>query len=147
MLYRDISGVAFIQKESWKILLQDRRNIQKDTVEWGMFGGGVEKWETPLMAAIREIQEELNISLNEDDVIYVGSTKYEEVKIKQYNVSVFITLWKEKYIETMKVLEWAGAEWFTIEEARLLNWYPIDHAHFTIIENYITAHSTIPNNA
>ena len=57
------------------------------------------------MAAIREIQEELNISLNEDDVIYVGSTKYEEVKIKQYNVSVFITLWKEKYIETMKVLE------------------------------------------
>jgi 8-oxo-dGTP pyrophosphatase MutT (NUDIX family) len=138
MQHRDISVVALIQRDSWNILLQDRRNIKRDTVEWGMFWGGIEGWETPLVAGIREIQEELNIALVADDMIYVGSTGYEEVDTKTYHVSIFITFWKEKYTETMQVLEWAGAGWFTFPEARLLHGYPIDQAHFSIIENYIT---------
>lgn len=41
MNIRNVSIVVFYRGDG-KILIQDRRNIDKDDIEWGFFGGG---WE------------------------------------------------------------------------------------------------------
>ena len=45
-----------------KLLLEKRR----DCGLWGLVGGGVKKYETPLQAVVREIREELGLRIPED---------------------------------------------------------------------------------
>ena len=40
-----------------KLLLEKRR----DSGTWGLIGGGVKNWETPLQAAVREVYEEIGL--------------------------------------------------------------------------------------
>ena len=44
-----------------KILLEKRRDCDM----WGLVGGGVKKYETPLQAIVREIKEELGLKFDE----------------------------------------------------------------------------------
>ena len=45
-----------------KLLLEKRRDCDM----WGLIGGGVKKYETPLRAIAREIKEELGLRISED---------------------------------------------------------------------------------
>ncbi len=64
MKYRKIS-LVFFHDNKGNILIQDRKDISKFGEEYGFFGGGIEKDETPKQAVIREIIEELGIELTE----------------------------------------------------------------------------------
>ncbi len=60
-----VREVAIIIFYNDKILLQDRKGLKKDSADWGFFGGGIEKGETPEEAVIRETEEELEHNLQD----------------------------------------------------------------------------------
>ncbi len=57
------SLIIFYDSDS-NIFIQDRRTIHKSGKPYGFFGGSIEGTETPDEAIIREVREELNISLS-----------------------------------------------------------------------------------
>lgn len=73
-----------------KILFQLRDNDPniKNPNCWGLFGGGIEKNETPIDAAIRELNEELGIKANK------GQLKF---------WMTFYSLRKKRYIFNLKL--------------------------------------------
>lgn len=112
------SSVIFYDKEK-QVLIQDRRNLWKDDKEWSFFGGRAEGNESPMETAIREIEEEIHISLQPEHLTYLGRVMRESIlewRITEW--SVFITPWKSEYDDVFMVLEWAGSEWVTLEEMR-----------------------------
>ncbi len=52
--------------------LRDDKPMINYPNQWGLFGGGIEAGETPLIAAIREIEEELTVRLDPAHVHPVG---------------------------------------------------------------------------
>jgi 8-oxo-dGTP pyrophosphatase MutT (NUDIX family) len=65
---RHINNAVLIayHQASGRILVQDRRGHRPPP--WGFFGGGIEQGETPLQAVLREVREELGMSLSENEV-------------------------------------------------------------------------------
>ena len=57
------AGVIFITDEK-KILLEDRRRINKHGEEWSFFGGSMEQRETHEQAMKREIKEEMGFEID-----------------------------------------------------------------------------------
>ena len=60
-----------VEETTSRILVQDRRNHKPPP--WGFFGGGIEPGETPREAVLREIEEELTLTLNPDELSYFGT--------------------------------------------------------------------------
>lgn len=59
-----------------EILIQDRSNIRKKIrMNWGYFGGSIEKGETPIEAVIRETEEELGLRINWQELKFIGVIK------------------------------------------------------------------------
>ena len=137
MNIRNVSIVVFYRGDG-KILIQDRRNIDKDDIEWGFFGGGWEVWETAEMAAIREIKEELNIPLFPDDLKKIGLTIREVIDISRLEIHVFVTQWKPEYADILSVREWAGYDWISPKDMRNLHIYSIDYPNIDILEQYFS---------
>ena len=68
----------FIIKEG-KILLQFRDNSPNITWpnSWAIFGGGIEKGETPRQAIVRELQEELDLKIENPELVLKNKFKGE----------------------------------------------------------------------
>ncbi|MEI7579887.1 MAG: NUDIX domain-containing protein [bacterium] len=76
-----------------QILIQDRSNIKKTiNIPWGYFGGGIEAGETPVMALIREVKEELELTINEKDLKFIGI--YTDQPIPEKKIIRHAFLWK-----------------------------------------------------
>lgn len=60
---------AILKNREGKILFQLRDGNGKNPNKWGIFGGGINKNETPLNALIREIKEELGIQISKLEII------------------------------------------------------------------------------
>jgi 8-oxo-dGTP pyrophosphatase MutT (NUDIX family) len=63
-------GVGVILKSGEKFLLQlrDDKEWIKTPNKWSIFGGGIEKGESPKTTAIREMEEELGLKLTDKDL-------------------------------------------------------------------------------
>lgn len=81
---------------------------------WGYFGGGLEAEETPLDAILREIREELNLSLQAEDVTLWGCCTGETPEMA-YTIHVFGMLFSGDPSK-LEVLEGAGLDVVTPEE-------------------------------
>ena len=136
MFSRIISAIAFY-REDGTILIQDRRNIIKDDIEWGFFGGGREDHETPPQTALREVCEELNIQLEEKDLEEAGFFIEEQTGIVRYETTLFMTPWKNEYERDFQVLEWSGSEWVTPKEMKPRHIYPIMHVFLGAVEQFM----------
>lgn len=73
---------AVLKNSEGKILFQERDGNGKNPYKWGLFGGGIEKSETPLEAIIRELKEELGVVISKSDVI-------EKYKIPFFDYHIF----------------------------------------------------------
>ena len=60
---------ALLRGNNRKILFQLRDENGRNPNKWGVFGGGIKKYETPKRALIREIKEELRINISESDIL------------------------------------------------------------------------------
>ncbi len=127
--YLQVAGVVIINDEN-KILLQKRSRFKlSNPGKWGICSGKVNLGETPLIAAIRETLEEINIILKEKELKLLSIYKSKKARYTIYyarkNVDINqCKIQKEeleeiKYfnIEELKDLDNDGFEW--IEDLKI----------------------------
>lgn len=131
---RKVSLIIFYTEDK-KILMQDRRNIQKAYEEWGYFGGQIEEGETPEQAVIRETKEELDYDLT--DFKFIGQCKT-DIKEKDIVVErfLFVTPLGDKQ-KLFNQKEGQGMKLYTIEEAKQLKTFTGDRQALDIIEKFL----------
>ncbi|KAB7707090.1 NUDIX domain-containing protein [Bacillus aerolatus] len=87
---------------------------------WEFAGGKIEKGETPEESLIREIQEELDCTVEVHELI-------EDVVHEYPNVIVNLLTYKTVIIEgTPTAKEHAELKWVPLQELRSLEWAPAD---------------------
>lgn len=79
--------------------------------KWAFFGGLSEENETPKQTFVREIKEELNIEIHEDDVIELCDYLNEELQTYR---NVFYVV-SDLDLNQMKLGEGAGFDWVPLE--------------------------------
>ncbi|MAG52615.1 MAG: NUDIX hydrolase [Nanoarchaeota archaeon] len=114
-----ISSDIILFDSEGKILLQHRTEDAPTLPGyWSIFGGGIEKGETPEEAVRRECLEELNYQLENPKLVMsqeveaFGGTRY--VFMEKYDPS-----------KKLELLEGQGMGWFTLEETKELK--IVDH--------------------
>ncbi len=112
MITRSGAGLILYDKDK-KILLQHRASDAPNFPDyWGVFGGAVEKGETPEEAMRRELLEEIEYKTADPKLLYVE--EYDKGNIHFVNY-YFI----DKYDQTQSLVqhEGQGYGWFNVSEA------------------------------
>ena len=115
-----------------RILLQDREGY-KSGMKWGFFGGKIEEGETPKQALVRELREELELTLNPKSYTFLGTftSNIADLKIEHH-----VFLYSFKHGTKLRQHEGAGRKWFTPKEAfELKNFSDGDKAIITSFVN------------
>ena len=122
MFKRRVAVIIFYDEKK-RILLQDRRGISKFGEEWGFFGGGIEKNETPEESVIREVKEELDYQL--DNYSFLKEVHY---VTPEFNITLyaFIAPLKDK-LKKFNQKEGKGMKLYSIEQAKKLKMVPTDY--------------------
>ena len=73
--YRRIISIVLLEHQNKQISLQLRDDFKhiRSPNQWGIFGGGMEKGEDKLTAAIREVKEELLIECDPEKITVLKS--------------------------------------------------------------------------
>ena len=114
----EVVGAAIIKED--KVLVMQRSNQMTLPGMWEFPGGKVEADETEQEALIREIKEELNVTINILDYINEASYDYDfgTVQLKVYTAEIIsgqITL-----------EEHSDGKWVTADELKNIDWAPVD---------------------
>lgn len=110
-----------LHNERKEILLQFRdKNAPVAPLVWSLFGGGIEKGETPLKAVIRETQEELEYSLQSPKLVI--KRPYTEIDRSGDKFEGMVYIFTEKFREGEKIHLHEGADygWFDIDNLTTL---------------------------
>ncbi|MES5955279.1 8-oxo-dGTP diphosphatase [Bacillus fungorum] len=106
--------LCFIKRNEEILML----NREYDTVKglWNGVGGKIEKGETPLENAIREIKEETNIEVTHDQIQFKGIIKWEYSSYSGGMYLYLIELLNEFTYQTPKkvsegILDWKEISW------------------------------------
>lgn len=104
----DYVGIL-IERNDGKMLFQLRDNNPniRNRNCWGLFGGGINKSETPIGAAVRELKEELGIKI-EKKQLHLWA-KFPGIKKKSY----IFRLKLNKNIKSLKLMEGTSMGYFT----------------------------------
>ena len=113
-------AIAFIENSKWELLLQDRRSISKAWEQWWFFGWWIESFEAPLDAIIRELKEELNLEITEEEIDYLGMSHWNTITYKDWSVwkvrNYSFRIKKNLDLKTLEVLEWDWAAYMSLSE-------------------------------
>ena len=114
----EVVGAAIIKED--KVLVMQRSNQMTLPGMWEFPGGKVEADETEQEALIREIKEELSVTINILDYINEASYDYDfgTVQLKVYTAEIIsgqITL-----------EEHSDGKWVTADELKNIDWAPVD---------------------
>ena len=109
----DYAGI-FIERKDGKMLFQLRDNNPRITNPnlWGLFGGGIKTGESPKRAAVRELKEELGITIKEEQLRHWLTIP--DFKKRNYLYKLRV----EKQVDPKQLREGADAGYFTIQEMR-----------------------------
>jgi 8-oxo-dGTP diphosphatase len=110
------AGVILVDNQN-KVLLQHRDNKASwDPGLWGIFGGQIEKGETPKIAAKRELKEELGIELNNLSFFRKYEIKREKGIYEAFFFTAPLTISVEELKKQQK--EGQGLGFFSLEEIK-----------------------------
>lgn len=108
-----LSVHVWILNSKGELLIQKRNeNLKRNPGKWAFTGGAVDSGETSLQAALREIQEELGIEINDDKIEFLLSFKRERGFVDVWLIKEDINIEDVKLQET----EVSQAKWVTIKE-------------------------------
>lgn len=130
-ILRVVASLAIYNTETQKILVQDRTSISKFGEEVTFFGGGLDEWETPIQAAERESAEELGLIF--DIYNYLWEFSHDKQGKAYIRHLFFVPTTQEKFDD----MEWDGALWMSIEEAKQKKFTTDMTVEFEAIEQYI----------
>jgi len=117
---KNIVCMLIIYNNENKLFLQDREWIQKEWEDYSFFGWHLENNETPEKCLNREIKEELNIDLKENDFKFLCVLNTNTYKTNK-NYDIYFYLYKtDKKEEDFEILEWKSGKYFSINEAKKL---------------------------
>jgi ADP-ribose pyrophosphatase YjhB (NUDIX family) len=105
------SGVILERKDK-KILFQlrdNKKNISNPNC-WGIFGGGINIGENPKKAAVRELKEELNLKINENELKTILIGKIFKEKYYLYYAKI------NKKIDELELNEGSAMEFLSRKE-------------------------------
>lgn len=105
------SSLIILYKKDGKMLFQHRsHDAERNPNNWGCFGGGIEKGETPKEAVLRETFEEIEYRLHNPVLI--------DKESKNGDKEPFEYVFTEEYDESQPIIlhEGQGYGWFTYEE-------------------------------
>lgn len=127
---RRIISTVFLLNQKNQVLLQDRTGISRFGEEWALFGGGIDRNETPAKALVREIKEELGFSISQ--FLFLG--RYPDAHCID-----FIHVARLNSKQKIKLLEGQGKKWFTIKKARKLKMAGAYQKVFNDLEKHLAA--------
>jgi 8-oxo-dGTP pyrophosphatase MutT (NUDIX family) len=115
-----------IQNSKGEYLLQMRDDTPgiKFPLHWDSFGGGVEEGEEVLVAAARELQEELGVDVTSEDFELLWSSAIGDVE------EYFLRFKRSLEWNEFTVHEGAGAGYFTVDELLKINLTPATREFF-----------------
>jgi tRNA nucleotidyltransferase (CCA-adding enzyme) len=110
------SGILFwrLNNKNLEVLLVHPSGDYNKDAKWGIPKGIVEKYESIIQAAIREVKEEIGINTEEDDLEYFGYCVY---KNKKKRVECFLS--RAKFNELDLIFNWEidKAKFFSFKDA------------------------------
>ena len=101
-----------------EVLITQRHPNKPWGLKWEITGGSILKGETPKLGAVRELQEETGIVVNEDDLIPIYTVPNKDFRSIYYSFATIIDKAKTKIIlqdgETIdfRVLSYENFKWF-----------------------------------
>ncbi|USK93068.1 (deoxy)nucleoside triphosphate pyrophosphohydrolase [Rossellomorea marisflavi] len=117
---RDIHVVGAVIFRDGKILCAQRGNDKSLPLLWEFPGGKIEKGETAKQALLREIQEEMKVSIVVNEQIEHTVYEYD------FGIVHLTTFACELINEEPTLTEHAAIKWLTPDELHLLEWAPAD---------------------
>ena len=118
---KEIEVVAAIIHEDGKIFAT-QRGYGEFAGGWEFPGGKLEKGESPEHALVREIQEELNTTIEVGELIETIEYDYPTFHLKMYCYLC------QRVSGQLDLLEHSAAKWLTKETLTSVDWLPADIA-------------------
>ena len=115
---KDIHVVGAVIFRDGKILCAQRGNDKSLPLLWEFPGGKIEKGETAKQALLREIQEEMKVSIVVNEQIEHTVYEYD------FGIVHLTTFACELINEEPTLTEHAAIKWLTPDELHLLEWAP-----------------------
>lgn len=108
-----MSTFIWITNNEGKMLVQ-QRSLKDDNKpgSWGITGGAVDKGETSLQASKRELEEELGITVDINELVYIGTERRKRKFFDYYFLNTSKTI-DEMNLQSDEV---ERVEWITLEE-------------------------------
>ena len=108
-----MSTFIWIVNSDDKILIQLRSKKDDNKPNtYGITGGAVDKGETSLEASIRELKEELGITINKEQLIYIASERRQKKFFEYYMLNIDIDI-NNLVLQKDEVEE---VKWITLDE-------------------------------
>jgi 8-oxo-dGTP pyrophosphatase MutT (NUDIX family) len=125
-------AVVILLDERGRVALQRRDKHVPFPNCWGLFGGWLEANETPLGAALREIEEELRISLLPSQILHLGTftARIPRPYLELLGSAILIHVFRARISASMllpRPAEGAGSAWRTADEVTDAQIVPYHH--------------------
>lgn len=131
--YHNIISVAVaVLRYADKFLVAKRHMHQHQGGKWEFIGGKIDSNESAEQALMREVNEEIGLSLNTDQLVFMGKVyhDYQDKKVYLYTYEVYLT--KQQYHDVsycQKGLENQDLRWLDMDEMiAKVNQFPIANA-------------------
>lgn len=129
-------SLIVLYDEQNRIFFQNRKSISKIWEEYWFFGWWVEAWETFEDTLIREVKEELNIQLDPSKIHKACEFTKTITWLWESKTVIFTSPFEKKYLVTLKIQEWDGGEWLSLDEIKQKKIFPHDYLIISMLEDY-----------
>lgn len=109
---------CFLEFDSKVLYIKRAPHISQGNT-WCIPGGKLEKDETPIEGVIREIYEEVGVTIIQENLIYLGKLQIRRAEI-DYLFHIFVNAFDVKPLINLCFDESTEARWLTIEEIEKL---------------------------
>lgn len=133
----DVQVATCFLQQGTKILVLQRARKDLQYKLWGIPGGKLEHNEPPLVGLIREIQEELSVSMGSESFRFLNSALSHIPSEKKYGLYLYHALAPTDVQIRINQSEHYSFRWVTINEFKSLNLLTAQKEAFELVEDQL----------